>query len=112
MSTKKPLHKTAVEALQAEFPELPADYFAYIETVGWGEADSGRMIYSGPVAPASIYGDRFAKSHIILLGDDTQGYCFGFDRDAKRFGEISDSGDWEPWPDGRHFTDYVAASDV
>ncbi len=111
MSGKKRLHKAAVEALQAEFPELPADYFAYMETVGWGEAASGRVVYSGPVTPASIYGERFAKSHIILLGDDMQGYCFGFGRDSKRFGEISDSGDWEPWPGERHFKDYVEAHD-
>ena len=111
MSARKPLSKAQVEVIRAEFPELPDDYLVYVETVGWGEADSGRMIYSGPVSASSIYGERFAKSPIILLGDDMQGYCLGFDRDTKRLGEISDSGDWEPWSGQRVFADYVHSYD-
>ena len=110
MSTRTPLSRTQVESLRAECPWLPTEYFVYIETVGWGEADSGRMVYSGPVVPSSIYGARFAKSRIVLLGDDMQGYCFGFDPDSKRLGEISDSGEWQPWPEQRSFTDYVRSS--
>jgi hypothetical protein len=107
MSNRTTLATSEIAALKKQYPELPAEYFDYLLNVGWGEADSGRIIYSGPVTPASIFGDRYRNSTIILFGDDMQGYCFGFDMATKRLGEISDFGEWEPWETERSFYDYV-----
>lgn len=98
-----------IGALQTEFSRLPSDYFQYLAEVGWGESDSGRMIYSGPIKASEIFGAAFQASPILLLGDDMQGYCFGYDPDEKEFGEISDFGEWHPWPHERVFSDYTTA---
>lgn len=103
----EPLSPIEVATIKAEHPELPSEYLDYLLTCGYGETDSGRRIYSGPVKPESIYGQRFADSSIVLIGDDMQGYCFGFDKASRCFGEISDFGDWQPWPATRMFSDYV-----
>lgn len=67
--------------IEQKFPGIPADYVAFMEEVGFGEV--GRLqIYSGPIAYNSIYPrDNPSKHSIILIGDDLQGYCVGFDRD-------------------------------
>lgn len=103
MEDRTPVSKSEVDAIKAEFPELPEDYFEYLLAVGCGVAASGRMIYSGPVDPAGIYGARFQGSRIVLLGDDMQGYCLGFDREACCLGEVSDFGEWQPWPPEKRF---------
>lgn len=105
------MSEAEVETLKVEYPTLPEEYFQYLREKGWGEADSGRMIYQGPIAPHEVYGARFQNSTVVLLGDDMQGYCFGFDTASEVFGEISDSGKWEPWPKGELFKDYVIAQD-
>ena len=107
MSERAQLSYDEIEVLRAEHPELPPEYFDYLLTVGWGMAESGRMIYSGPVVPTTIFGNRFKESSILLLGDDMQGYCFGFDKTAECLGEISDFGIWQPWPATKVFTDYT-----
>jgi hypothetical protein len=107
MSRRTPLTEEEVADLQSHHPALPAGYLRYLREVGWGEAESGRMIYSGPVSPRDIYGSRCEGSQILLVGDDTQGYCFGFDRVAGRWGEFDASGNWTPWREDRPFSDYV-----
>lgn len=101
----------ALDSLRAEYPELPADYFSYLMSVGHGEAPSGRMIYSGPIDPSDVYGERLKNSRIVLLGDDMMGYCLGFDRDSRRLGEVSPRGEWESWPPERTFTSYTKNHD-
>ncbi len=107
MAGRTQLNHAEIEALKARYPELPTDYFDYLLNVGWGFAESGWMIYSGPVSPATIFGSRFDGSSIVLLGDDTQGYCLGFERQLKRLGEISDSGNWRPFDTTKTFSDYT-----
>ncbi len=107
MSGRTRLNDAEMEALKAKYTDLPGDYFEYLRMVGWGEADSGRMIYSGPISPKDIYGERFRGSAIVLVGDDMQGCCFGFDRGAKRWGEISNRGTWEPGTEEETFGDYA-----
>jgi len=97
----------AVEAIKRSYPELPSEYFDYLLANGYGEADSGRMIYSGPILPTSVFGGRFKDSSIVLLGDDTHGFCLGFDKATRRLGEISDFGEWQPWSATRKFSDYT-----
>jgi hypothetical protein len=111
MGKRTPVNQSEVDALKAAYPELPNAYFDYLLAVGAGEADSGRMIYSGPIVPSSVYGPRYQDSRIVLLGDDMQGYCFGFDRQSLQFGEISDFGEWQHWPSHRVFDDYVVDAD-
>jgi hypothetical protein len=108
MAKKTRLSNSDTEALRARFPELPPDYLSYLSEVGWGEADSGRMIYSGPVAAASVFGARFEDSSIVLLGDDTMGYCLGFDRQSHCLGELSQMEGWQPWPVTRSFSSYAS----
>ncbi|HEY1171466.1 MAG TPA: hypothetical protein VGH19_08870 [Verrucomicrobiae bacterium] len=57
--------------------------------------------------PSYVYGARCATSNMWLLGDDTQGYCFGFDPTTGQVGEFSPRGAWEPWSSGEGFLDYV-----
>ena len=103
-------HHTIGE-LKQKYPFLPNDYLDYMLTVGWGESDSGRVIYEGPIDSAEVYGPRDDLSSIILLGDDFQGYCFGYDSDAKCYGEVGDDGTWEPWPSFEGIAHYAAEPD-
>lgn len=111
MSNKVQLKKAEADSLKAEHPELPDDYLDYLQNVGWGESESGRMIYSSPVSPSHIYGGRLEGSRVLLLGDDTQGYCFGFHSESLGYEELSSAGTWEPWPDHLTFGDYAAANE-
>lgn len=104
-----PLLDSELADLRAQYPNLPEDYFAYLQSTGWGESPSGRVIYSGPVPIQDVYGEAYSSESIILLGDDMQGYCVGFDPQAKQLGEVSDSGDWEPWPSSESFSNYANA---
>lgn len=111
MNARTPVSKPKLDAIRAEYPQLPDEYFDYLVREGYGEAPSGRMIYSGPIEPSFVYGARFQASRIVLLGDDMQGYCFGFDLDSHCLGEISASGEWEPWPPHRSFLSYTLEED-
>lgn len=95
--------------LSSTYPSLPPDYFAYLRDVGWGEAASGRMIYSAPVAPQEVYGTNFGHTDIVLLGDDFAGYCFGYDLAAATYGEVTPNGSWRAWPSNQGFEHYVGA---
>jgi hypothetical protein len=84
-----------IDRLVASWPGLPAGYLAYLREVGWGTAPNGRhMIYSGPIAVDEVYAQCAADTHRVLIGDDMQGYCLGYDFAAQRYGEYSDSGKW------------------
>ena len=74
-----PLTAAELDSLRAEYPALPDSYLQHMASIGWGSLPNGRMLYSGPVHPADIYGDAFDDSQLLLLGDDTCGFCFGFD---------------------------------
>jgi hypothetical protein len=108
MQTTK-LSDTKLAALSAAHSTLPSEYFAYLRDVGWGEAINGRMIYSGPVAPQDVYGATFSRTDIVLLGDDFQGCCFGYDLSASTYGETNPSGDWQAWPADKGLRHYVGA---
>ncbi len=108
MDTTK-ISDTELSALSAAHPMLPSEYFAYLRDVGWGEAASGRMIYSSPVTPQDIYGATFSRADIVLLGDDFQGYCFGYDLTASTYGEATPDGTWQAWPADKGLRRYVGA---
>src|SRR5215471_21708185 len=88
------LTTSEIERLIARHPGLPADYLTYLRDVGWGTAPSGHMIYSGPIYPGEVYPQLSGETNRVLIGDDMQGYCLGYDFAAKRYGEYSNFGDW------------------
>lgn len=101
----------AIAVLRQQHPELRDDYFDYLSCIGWGETESGRMIFKGPTGPEDIYGPRADLCGILLLGDDFQGYCFGYHTQMKCYGEVSNAGAWEPWPKSEGFLRYVTDLD-
>jgi len=107
MNERTRLSDDDVAVLATAFPELPAEYFVYLRNVGWGEAASGRMIYSGPVLPQDVFGSALADSPLLLLGDDAQGCAFGYDSSRQCFGQFNPDGVWQPWPASARFFDYV-----
>jgi hypothetical protein len=102
------LDAEAITRLRIQYPDLRDDYLDYLSRVGWGETQSGRMIYEGPVEYDEIYGPVDGLLSIPLLGNDFQGYCFGYNQDTGRYGEVADDGTWESWPDDQGITRYVA----
>ncbi len=72
------------------------------------ETEAGPMIYEGPTTPEEIYGPRDELADILLLGDDFQGYCFGYNSITGCYGEVSNSGSWEPWPPSAGFARYIS----
>ncbi len=103
-----PLAPEVVSELRRQFPGLREDYFNYLMFVGWGETEAGPMIYEGPTTPEEIYGPRDELADILLLGDDFQGYCFGYNSITGCYGEVSNSGSWEPWPPSAGFARYIS----
>ena len=89
-----PLPSDQVAQLRDKYPELPEDYWRYLEGVGHGESPGGWIIYSGPIAPEEVYGESCSLDAVVLLGDDLQGFCLAFDCKARRLGEVTDAGDW------------------
>ncbi len=83
-----------IELLVVEHPNLPADYLSYLREIGWGISPSGHMIYSGPITPKEVYPHLLIEDNRLLIGDDNQGYCLGYDIIAKKYGEYSDFGVW------------------
>ncbi len=102
-----PLPLETIANLRRQYPRLREDYFDYLTAVGWGDTDAGLTIYSGPTEPDEIYGPRDEHAGIVLLGDDFQGYCFGYNTETECYGEISDDGHWEPWPRTQGILHYV-----
>ena len=107
MKERTKLNQTEIWNIQREFPSLPMDYYRYMMDVGWGESDSGHMIYSGPTSAKEIYGSTSSLESIVLLGDDFQGYCFGFDIVSKVYGEVSPKGEWQPSTTAENFSAYI-----
>ena len=112
MSDTTKLTEAQIADLVKEYADLPADYVAYLRTVGWGEAASGRMVYEGPIPPEDVYGDGYEGPEIVLLGDDYQGYCLGYDFASTCYGEVSDFGEWEPWSASQGLASYVESQET
>jgi hypothetical protein len=61
-------------------PGLPEEYLQFLEQLGYGCFD-GLSIYSGPMPPRETYPNfQSDPLNVMLIGDDMQGYCFGFDK--------------------------------
>ncbi|WP_194787907.1 SMI1/KNR4 family protein [Pseudomonas sp. UFMG81] len=71
-----------ITQLSSQYPQLPADYLAFIQALGWGEVGAaGFMLYEGLLTPDQVFdgSEGEALAGIVLFGDDFQGYCAGFD---------------------------------
>ena len=102
------LTTSEIESLVAEHPDLPVDYLAYLRDVGWGTTPSGHVIYSGPVAPDQVYPQFASETKRLLIGDDMQGNCLGYDFESKRYGEYADFGDWTSFDESFNLPAYLA----
>ncbi|MEO6809476.1 MAG: hypothetical protein ABI353_10245 [Isosphaeraceae bacterium] len=62
----------------SEFPGIPAEYVDFLTRVGFG--DLGELqFYEGPVPAGDIYPQHKNTTTIIIICDDFQGTCYGFD---------------------------------
>ena len=68
------------------------------------------MIYSGPISPDEVYPHLVGDNQHILIGDDFQGYCLGYDFSSKLYGEFSDSGDWSSFDTAFILEAYLTAA--
>lgn len=75
--------------------------------VGWGESPSGIMIYSGPISPSEVYPGTGADQQNVLIGDDMQGCCLGYNFVSKRYGEFSDAGNWSSFEEPFDLASYL-----
>jgi hypothetical protein len=101
-----------LERLATIWPGLPGDYLAYLRDIGWGTAVNGRhMVYSGPIRPGEVYPQLSDETNRVLIGDDMQGYCLGYDFAATRYGEYDDFGRWSELPADFQLAAYLADAD-
>ena len=98
MKDRKLLTILDTETLLIRYPKLPIDYLAYLRDVGWGEAQSGHMIYNGPIQPFEVYPQISKLDQRVILGDDSQGFCLGYDFCSRTYGDFSDMGEWTSFP--------------
>jgi len=71
-----------IAALRERWQGLPEDYLAFLHEVGFGNLGEIQL-YSAPASPDSVFSPP--PKHldtILLIGDDMQGHCFGFDTDS------------------------------
>lgn len=97
-----------VERLRSEYPDLPEDYFTLMDVIGWG--DFGALyLYSGPTPAAELRPQATGLDHVLLIGDDGLGYCFGYDtQNGHRFVEVDPEGGVRPL--NKSLLDMVRAS--
>lgn len=69
-----------IEDIKAGHGYLPEEYLNWLSERGWGEQESGIMLYSGPVHPDDIFGEQHpvALRGVLLVGDDMAGYSIGY----------------------------------
>lgn len=108
MAEQTRLTDSEVLRLLASYPKLPSAYLGFLRNQGWGTAASGHMIYSNPISPTEVY-PQLGEEGRVLIGDDMQGFCLGYDFKTATFGEYSDSGEWSEFGSdfdlARHLSD-------
>lgn len=84
-----PLMEQDREYLEQNRSRLPEDYVDFLLQIGWGDLSSRLMIYSGPLRPEEIYGNRpDLPVDMMMFGDDYSGHCFGFYRSDSNVHQI------------------------
>ena len=71
-----------IARVRRSHPGIPADYLFFLENAGFGNLGS-ISLYSGPVSAVEVYPvAECGLDAVVLIGDDFQGYCLGFDRNC------------------------------
>lgn len=83
-----------VQLLRSKHAGIPEEYLRFLELAGFGNLGS-ISLYSGPVKAGEVYSNAAGRlADILVIGDDFQGYCFGFDpTDSWRIVEVSPRGE-------------------
>lgn len=87
---------TELQSLRSEFAGIPDDYLRFLEFAGYGNLEDVQL-YGGPTDAQFVYPHATGRlADVLLIGDDFQGYCFGFDpADHWRLVEVSPRGEIE-----------------
>lgn len=81
-----------VARIRSNYPNLPGDYFAFLETNGCGYLGALHL-YRGPTPASEMLPQASHLEHVLLIGDDGLGYCFGFDtKEENRLVEVDPEG--------------------
>ena len=96
-NTEASLTKASAEKIQllrSKYSGIPECYLSFLELAGCGNLGS-ISLYSGPVNADEVYSNATGRlADILLIGDDFQGYCLGFDpTDHWRIVEVSPRGE-------------------
>ena len=71
-----------VDAIRSRYPWLPDEYLEFLRDVGAGEiGESSLMVYDSPVPAETIFGHDTIPG-VLAIGDDFQGYVFGYSPSA------------------------------
>lgn len=95
--TEGSLTKVSANELQSicsDFAGIPEEYLRFLEVAGYGNLGDIQL-FERPTKPGTVYPNASGRLvDILLIGDDFQGYCFGFDRtDRWRIVEVSPRGE-------------------
>jgi len=70
-----------LKSILEKIPTIDSDYLEFLGSVGYGNLGDIQL-YSGVINPKEVYvSPRDKLDDVLLFGDDTQGYCFGFKLD-------------------------------
>jgi hypothetical protein len=63
------------------YPSIPLDFLSFLSEIGAGEIGRANFVlYGGFMESRDVYGETPAGlEHVLLFGDDMQGFCCGFD---------------------------------
>jgi len=110
LTNEEPLSPVAVgdvASIRSAYSGIPEDYLEFLGTLGFGNLRN-LFLYSGPSPGSELYKNDALKD-IILIGDDGQGYCFGFDsKAAYQLVEVDPRGSVEPI-EARSFAELIRA---
>lgn len=69
-----------IQAIKEKHRRLPKEYIRWLSDQGWGEQESGIMLYSSPLHANEIFGNQFPSDleGVLLIGDDMAGYSIGY----------------------------------
>lgn len=93
--TKVPANE--LQSVRSNHAGIPEEYLRFLEVAGYGNLGDIQL-YEGPTKSGTVYPNASGRLvNILLIGDDFQGYCIGFDRtDRWRIVEVSPRGEIEP----------------
>jgi len=78
-SNLRPTDQDTIRKLHDENPWIPADYFEFLEHIGWGMiGNSSFMFYGGPVQFEEVFQAPHPSAEILLIGDNLSGYHIGY----------------------------------